>query len=63
VGASPTRPTAPAGSNRQGRSGLGLDAQREAIQRFADAEKLKLAGEHAEVETGTGSFFHMIVEA
>jgi DNA invertase Pin-like site-specific DNA recombinase len=41
-------------TDRQGRSGLGLDAQREAIRRFAEAEKLKLAGEHVEVETGKG---------
>ena len=41
-------------TNRQGRSGLGLDAQREAIRRFAEAEKLKIAGEHVEVETGKG---------
>ena len=42
-------------TDRQGRSGLGLDAQREAIRRFAEAEKLKLAGEHVEVETGKGA--------
>src|SRR5271155_1689509 len=40
-------------TDRQGRSGL--DAQREAIRRFAEAEKLKLAGEHVEVETGKGT--------
>ena len=39
-------------TDRQGRSGLGLDAQRETIRRFAEAEKLELAGEHVEVETG-----------
>jgi DNA invertase Pin-like site-specific DNA recombinase len=42
-------------TDRQGRSGLGLDAQREAIRRFAEAENLKLAGEYAEVETGKGA--------
>src|SRR3984957_17312256 len=42
-------------TDRQGRSGLGLDAQREAIRRFAEGEKLKLAGEHVEVETGKGA--------
>jgi DNA invertase Pin-like site-specific DNA recombinase len=41
-------------TDRQGRSGLGLDAQRETIRRFAESEKLKLAGEHVEVETGKG---------
>jgi DNA invertase Pin-like site-specific DNA recombinase len=42
-------------TGRQGRSGLGLEAQREAIRRFAEGEKLKLAGEHVEVETGKGA--------
>jgi hypothetical protein len=42
-------------TDRQGRSGLGLDAQREAIRRFAEAEKVELAGEHIEVETGKGA--------
>jgi DNA invertase Pin-like site-specific DNA recombinase len=41
-------------TDRQSRSGLGLDAQRETIRRFAESEKLKLAGEHVEVETGKG---------
>jgi DNA invertase Pin-like site-specific DNA recombinase len=41
-------------TDRQGRSGLGLDAQREAIRRFAEAENRKLADEYAEVETGKG---------
>lgn len=39
---------------RQGKSGLGLDAQREAIARFAQAEGFELAGEYVEVETGKG---------
>lgn len=39
----------------QGRSGLGLEAQQEAIRRFTDAEAIKLAGEFIEVETGKGS--------
>jgi DNA invertase Pin-like site-specific DNA recombinase len=42
-------------TDRQGRSGLGLDAQRETIRRFAEGEKLKLAGEHIEVETDKGA--------
>jgi DNA invertase Pin-like site-specific DNA recombinase len=42
-------------TDRQGRCGLGLDAQREAIRRFAEAENLKLVGEYAEVETGKGT--------
>jgi DNA invertase Pin-like site-specific DNA recombinase len=39
----------------QGKSGLGLEAQREAIQRFAQAEGLTISAEHVEVETGKGS--------
>ena len=40
---------------RQGRSGLGLEAQREAIARFAESEGFKLTGEFVEVETGKGA--------
>ncbi len=39
----------------QGRSGLGLDAQREAIARFAQAEGLDVTRVYAEVETGSGT--------
>jgi DNA invertase Pin-like site-specific DNA recombinase len=38
----------------QGRSALGLEAQRDAVTRFAAAEGLALLGEHIEVETGKG---------
>ena len=38
----------------QGRSGLGIEAQRAAIARFAEAEGLALIGEHVEIETGKG---------
>lgn len=40
---------------QQGRSGLGLEAQREAIARFVEAEGYSLAGEFVEVETGKGA--------
>lgn len=40
---------------KQGRSGLGLEAQREAIARFAQAEGFELIAEHVEVETGKGA--------
>lgn len=39
----------------QGRSGLGLEAQRDANQRFADREGFEVAGEYVEVETGKGA--------
>src|ERR1700733_12228776 len=39
----------------QGRSGLGIEAQREAVARFAEAEGIKLLAEYVEVETGKGS--------
>jgi DNA invertase Pin-like site-specific DNA recombinase len=38
----------------QGRSGLGLNAQREAIARFAETEGFEIAAEHLEVESGKG---------
>ncbi len=37
---------------RQGRSGLGIEAQRAAVQRFAATEGYELIAEHVEVETG-----------
>jgi DNA invertase Pin-like site-specific DNA recombinase len=42
-------------TDRQGKSGLGLEAQREAIARFAAAEGLTILAEHIEVETGKGA--------
>jgi DNA invertase Pin-like site-specific DNA recombinase len=42
-------------TGRQGRSGLGIEAQREAVHRFARTEGLALIGEHVEVETGKGA--------
>jgi DNA invertase Pin-like site-specific DNA recombinase len=42
-------------TGRQGRSGLGLEAQREAIWRFCESNGLSLAGEHVEVESGKGT--------
>ncbi len=40
---------------RQGKSGLGIEAQRSAVQRFADAEGIDIIAEHVEVETGKGA--------
>jgi DNA invertase Pin-like site-specific DNA recombinase len=42
-------------TGKQGKSGLGIEAQREAIARFAKAEGLVVAFEHVEVETGKGA--------
>jgi hypothetical protein len=45
-------------TNRQGKSGLGLSAQRKAVQIFADAEGFEIVGEYTEVETGKGRGCH-----
>jgi DNA invertase Pin-like site-specific DNA recombinase len=42
-------------TDRQGKSGLGLEAQREAITRFADAEGFTIAQSFTEVETAKGA--------
>jgi DNA invertase Pin-like site-specific DNA recombinase len=42
-------------TDKQGRSGLGIEAQRAAIARFIEAEGCELLAEHVEVETGKGS--------
>jgi len=42
-------------TEKQGRSGLGLEAQRDAINRFAEREGIELAAEFVEVETGKGT--------
>ncbi len=42
-------------TSQQGRSGLGIEAQRAAIVRFADAEGFEVAAEFVEIETGKGS--------
>lgn len=41
-------------TKQQGRSGLGLDAQRAAIQELVTRENIELVGEYTEIETGTG---------
>lgn len=42
-------------TQQQGKKGLGIEAQRAAIARFAETEGLELIGEHVEVETGKGA--------
>src|ERR1700738_4323886 len=41
-------------SSQQGRSGLGIEAQRETLRHFADAEGFEITREFVEVETGKG---------
>lgn len=42
-------------TDRQGKSGLGLEAQRWAVTQFAAREMIDIAGEFTEVETGKGA--------
>src|SRR5215204_5216453 len=42
-------------TQRQGRSGLGIEAQRSTVTRFAEAEGITLLQEFVEVESGKGS--------
>src|SRR5829696_640424 len=42
-------------TRRQGRSGLGMEAQREALTRFVEAEGFEIVSEFTEVETGKGA--------
>jgi DNA invertase Pin-like site-specific DNA recombinase len=41
-------------TSQQGRSGLGIEAQREALARFAGGEGFEIVAEFVEVETGKG---------
>lgn len=42
-------------TDKQGKSGLGIEAQRDAVARFVTAEGMELLSEYVEVETGKGS--------
>jgi DNA invertase Pin-like site-specific DNA recombinase len=42
-------------TSQQGRSGLGIEAQREALDRFAASEGFGLAKVFVEIETGKGA--------
>ena len=42
-------------TSQQGRSGLGLEAQKAALARFAAAEGFDITAEHVEIETGKGA--------
>ena len=42
-------------TQQQHRSGLGIEAQRAAIARFAETEGLTIVGEFVEAETGKGA--------
>jgi DNA invertase Pin-like site-specific DNA recombinase len=40
---------------RQRKSGLGIEAQKAVVQRFAEAEGIEVVAEHVEIETGKGA--------
>ena len=40
-------------TDRQGMSGLGIEAQREAVERFLNGGKWSVIGEFTEIESGT----------
>lgn len=42
-------------TDKQGKSGLGIEAQREAVARFIAADGCEVLGEYLEIETGKGS--------
>jgi DNA invertase Pin-like site-specific DNA recombinase len=42
-------------TSQQGRSGLGIDAQRKALEQFAATEGLELVNVFVEIETGKGA--------
>lgn len=42
-------------TSKQGQSGLGLDAQKEAVRQYLNGGNWELLGEYTEVETGKGS--------
>ena len=42
-------------TSQRGKSGLGIEAQRDAIARFCEAEAYEVEAEHVEVETGKGA--------
>lgn len=50
-------------TDRQGRSGLGLDAQRSAVHAFLNGGRWKLVGEFTEVETGKRADRPQLTEA
>ena len=50
-------------TDKQGRSGLGLDAQQEAVSRFVQARSSKLISEIVEIESGTRADRPMLAEA
>jgi DNA invertase Pin-like site-specific DNA recombinase len=42
-------------TKQQHRSGLGIEAQRSAVTRFAESENLAIIAEYVEAETGRGA--------
>jgi DNA invertase Pin-like site-specific DNA recombinase len=48
-------PTIASSTQKQGRSGLGLEAQKQAVAAFAEAEGFAVVAEFTEIESGKGS--------
>ena len=42
-------------TSQQGKSGLGIEAQRQALARFAETEGFEAVSEYVEIETGKGA--------
>jgi DNA invertase Pin-like site-specific DNA recombinase len=53
----------PVSTGRQGRSGLGLDAQRKAVEDFLNGGSWELAKEYVEVESGKKTDRPVLAEA
>jgi DNA invertase Pin-like site-specific DNA recombinase len=50
-------------TDKQGKSGLGLDAQKESVQRFAKSNRLKILDEYTEVESGRNNKRPVLLQA
>lgn len=50
-------------TDKQGKSGLGLDAQKESVQRFAKSNHLKILDEYTEVESGRNNKRPVLLQA
>lgn len=50
-------------TDKQGKSGLGVDAQKESVQRFAKSNHLKILDEYTEVESGRNNKRPVLLQA